>query len=74
MPKSKAAPRPVVTPQQVLRAFLSGKNTHEIAAQFQIREPDAYKLLRLSRDALRLFNAEDRDTLPPEHEPPVEGQ
>jgi hypothetical protein len=72
MPKSKALPRPVVTPEKVLRAFLSGKDTADIAAEFQIREPDAYKLLTLSRNTVRLFDAEDRDTLPAEREPPME--
>jgi hypothetical protein len=73
MPKSRAPLRPVVTPERVLRLFLSGRNTAEIASELQIREHDAYRLLRVSREAQRLLGDENRDTLPPVDEPPLEG-
>lgn len=64
MPKSKVPSRPVVTPERVLRLFLSGRNTAEIASELQIREHDAYRLLRVSREAQRLLGNDSRDTLP----------
>ena len=73
MPKSKA-PRPVVTPTRVLRLFMSGMDTADIASELGIREHEAYRLLRISREAQRLFNDPARNTLPGEHEPALEGQ
>jgi hypothetical protein len=74
MPKSKSPPRPVVTPTYVLRLFLSGKNTADIASELGIREHEAYRLLRVSREAQRLFNDPARNPLSRKHEPAVEGQ
>lgn len=73
MPKAKALPRSVVTPTRVLRLFLSGRDTADIASELQIREHEAYKLLRISREAQRLFNDPNRDALSPKHKPPLEG-
>lgn len=64
--------RKTVTPEQVLRLFLSGRNTVDIAARLGIRESDAYKLLRVAREAQRLFNDPNRPTTPAVSEPPVE--
>jgi len=68
MPTSE---RKTVTPQQVLRLFLSGRNTADIAAKLGIRESDAYKLLRVAREAQRLFNDPNRSTTPAVSEPSV---
>ena len=73
MPKSKA-PRPVVTPTRVLRLFMSGMDTADIASELGIREHEAYRLLRISREAQRLFNDPASDTLSSEHEPALEGR
>lgn len=74
MPKCKAAPRPVVTPSSVLRMFMSGMDTADIASHFSIREHEAYRLLRISREAQRLFNGANRNPLPPVNKPAVESQ
>jgi hypothetical protein len=74
MPKSKAAPRPIVTPSRVLRLFMSGKDTADIAGELGIREHEAYRLLRISREAQRLFNDPNRNPLSAVHESPVEGE
>ena len=68
MPKSKAVPRPAVTPSRVLRLFMSGRDTADIAAELQIREHEAYRLLRISREVQRLFNDPARASVPPIHE------
>jgi hypothetical protein len=73
MPKSKAAPRAIVTPSRVLRLFMSGRDTADIASDLGIREHEAYRLLRISREAQRLFNDPNRDTLSPVHEQALEG-
>jgi hypothetical protein len=57
-----------------LRKFLSGRDTYDIANEFGIREHEAYRLLRVSREAQRLFNGSNRNPLPPVNEPAVEGQ
>lgn len=67
-------PRTVTTPTEVLKLFLRGVDTIDIAAHYGIREPEAYKLLRLALEARRQFNADGRDPISPEHEPPVEGR
>lgn len=72
MPKYETTSRPIVTPSRVLRLFMSGKDTADIASELGIREHEAYRLLRISREAQRLFNDPDRDSLSPVHEPPVE--
>lgn len=72
MPKSKLPFRTVVTPSQVLRLFMSGRDTADIASGLGIREHEAYRLLRISREARRLFNDLDRDTIPAIHEPALE--
>jgi hypothetical protein len=69
MPTSK---RKTVTPEQVLRLFLSGRNTVDIAAKLGVRESDAYKLLRVAREAQRIFNDPNRSTTPTISEPSVE--
>jgi hypothetical protein len=63
----------VTTPVEVLKLFLRGVDTVDIAAHYGIREHEAYRLLRLAIEARRQFNAEDRDPVSPEHEPPLEG-
>ena len=68
MPKSKAGPRPVVTPSRVLRLFMSGRDTADIAQELQIKEHEAYRLLRISREVQRLFNDPARASVPPVYE------
>ena len=72
MPTSKP-PRIVTTPMEVLKLFLRGVDTVEIAARYGISEPEAYKLLRLAMEARWLFIVDGRDPIPAQHEPPVEG-
>ena len=71
MPGSRTS-RTEVTPSRVLRLFMSGKDTVDIANDLGIREHEAYRLLRVSREAQRLFNDPDRDSLSTQREPPVE--
>ena len=66
-------PRITTTPMEVLKLFLRGVDTVDIADQYGIREHEAYRLLRFALEAKRIGNATDRDTVPAEHEPPVEG-
>jgi len=66
-------PRTVTTPLAVLRLFMRGMDTVDIAEAFGIKEHQAYKLLRFALEARRMGNVADRDTIPPKHEPPVEG-
>jgi len=72
MPISKP-PRPVTTPTDVLKLFLSGVDTIDIAERYGIREHEAYRLLRFAIEARRMGHDTDRDTIPAEHEPPLEG-
>ena len=72
MPISKP-PRMVTTPMEVLKLFLRGADTIDIAAHYGIREHEAYRLLRLALEARKQFNAEGRDPVSAEHEPPLEG-
>ena len=67
-------PRITVTPQQVLKLFLRGVDTVDIAERFRITEPQAYKLLRFAMEARRAFNGQDRDPVSAVNEPPMEGQ
>lgn len=71
MPGSRTS-RTEVTPARVLRLFMSGKDTADIANDLGIREHEAYRLLRVSREAQRLFNDPNRDSLSTQREPPVE--
>ena len=73
MPTSKL-PRKVTTPMEVLKLFMRGVDTADIANHYGIREHEAYRLLRLAMEARRQFNVEGRDPLSAEHEPPLEGQ
>jgi hypothetical protein len=65
-------PRVVTTPMEVLKLFLRGVDTVDIADHYGIREHEAYRLLRLALEARKQFNAESRDPLSAEHEPPLE--
>jgi hypothetical protein len=58
---------------EVLKLFLRGVDTVDIAAHYGIREHEAYKLLRFAMEARRQFNVEGRDPVSPEHEPSLEG-
>ena len=66
-------PRRVTTPVEVLKLFIRGVDTADIATHFGIREHEAYRLLRLAMEARRQLNAEGRDPVSAEHEPPLEG-
>ena len=44
-------PRTVTTPMEVLKLFLRGVDTVDIAAHYGIREHEAYKLLRFAMEA-----------------------
>lgn len=66
-------PRMVTTPLEVLKLFIRGVDTADIAAHYGIREHEAYRLLRLALEARRLLNADADNTVPPVDEPPVEG-
>ena len=72
MPISKP-PRIVTTPMEVLKLFLRGVDTVDIAAHYGIQEHQAYRLLRIALEARKQFNVEGRDPVPAQHEPPVEG-
>lgn len=67
-------PRKVTTPMEVLRLFMRGVDTADIANHYGIREHEAYRLLRLALEAKRQFHDSGRDPFPAEHEPPVEGE
>ena len=67
-------PRTVTTPMEVLKLFLRGVDTVDIAAHYGIREHQAYRLLRLALEARRQFNVEGRDPISAQHEPPMEGR
>jgi hypothetical protein len=58
---------------EVLKLFLRGVDTVDIAAHYGIQEHQAYRLLRLALEARKQFNAEGRDSFSAEHEPPLEG-
>jgi hypothetical protein len=58
---------------EVLKLFMRGVDTVDIAAHYGIREHEAYRLLRLALEARKHFNAEGRDPIPAKHEPPLEG-
>jgi hypothetical protein len=66
-------PRPVTTPADVLKLFLRGVDTIDIAQHYGICEPDAYRLLRVAMEARRVGHDTGRNTFPTEHEPPMEG-
>jgi hypothetical protein len=66
-------PRAVTTPMEVLKLFLRGVDTVDIAAHYGIREHEAYRLLRFAIEARRMGHDTGRDTIPAEHEPPLEG-
>ena len=66
-------PRMVTTPLEVLKLFIRGVDTADIAAHYGIREHEAYRLLRLALEARRLLNADADNTVPPVDEPTVEG-
>ena len=67
-------PPPITTtPIEVLRLFLRGADTVDIAERYGIREHEAYRLLRFALEARRVGHVADRDPVPAEHEPPVEG-
>lgn len=66
-------PQVVTTPMEVLKLFLRGVDTVDIAAHYGIREHEAYRLLRLAIEARRQFNVEGRDPISAQHEPPLEG-
>lgn len=72
MPTSEP-PRIVTTPVEVLKLFLRGVDTVDIAARYGISEPEAYKLLRFAMEARRQINAQGGDPFPAVHESPVEG-
>ena len=72
MPNSKP-PRIVTTPMEVMKLFLRGVDTVDIAEHYGIREHEAYRLLRVAMEARRIGHDTDRDTLPAEHESSVEG-
>ena len=55
MPSFKP-PKQVVTPIEVLKLFLRGVDTVDIAAHYGIPEHEAYKLLRFAMEARRTFN------------------
>jgi hypothetical protein len=59
---------------EVLKLFLRGVDTVDIAAHYGIREHQAYRLLRLALEARRQFNVEGRDPISAQHEPPMEGR
>jgi hypothetical protein len=58
---------------EVLKLFMRGMDTVDIAAHYGIQEHEAYRLLRLALEARKHFNAEGRDPVSAEHEPPLEG-
>lgn len=67
-------PPPITTtPIEVLRLFLRGADTVDIAERYGIREHEACRLLRFALEARRVGHVADRDPVPAEHEPPVEG-
>jgi hypothetical protein len=72
MPSFKP-PTQVVTPVEVLKLFLRGVDTVDIAAHYGIPEHEAYKLLRFAMEARRTFNDQNRDPISSEHEPSLEG-
>ena len=72
MPISKP-PRIVTTPMEVLKLFLRGVDTVDIAAHYGIPEHEAYKLLRFAMETRKRFNVEGRDPVSAEHEPSLEG-
>jgi len=72
MPISKP-PRTATTPMEVLKLFLRGVDTVDIAAHYGIREHEAYRLLRFAIEARRMGHDTGRDTISAEHEPPLEG-
>jgi hypothetical protein len=59
---------------EVMKLFLRGVDTVDIAEHYGIREHEAYRLLRVAMEARKIGNDTDRDTLPTEHESPMEGR
>lgn len=66
-------PKQVVTPAEVLKLFVRGVDTADIAAHYGIAEHEAYRLLRFAMEARRLFNDQDRNPVSSKREQALEG-